>query len=202
MTDTTAGETDDTAPDPVSQADAAGGPETDTDHAEDTDLDAASDDGENGDETAAEDLFEVEHDGQKYRVPAALKDQFLMRADYSRKTEDLANQRKSFDRAREQEVRSILERQASVERLHEAHKSIVDERMKLGVAEAQLEGYDQLIRQARDRARTSPDQHHPHPHAGDAQGAGVLHQKLNFVGSINREYDDSFAKTAPRSATP
>jgi hypothetical protein len=44
-----------------------------------------------GDETA-----EIEHDGQTYRVPKALKGAFLMQADYTRKTQDVAEQRRAL----------------------------------------------------------------------------------------------------------
>ena len=30
------------------------------------------------------------------------------------------------------------------------------------------------------------------------KGLAVLHQKLNFIGSINRQYDDSYAKTGAK----
>ncbi len=46
---------------------------------------------------AADDTDEVEHDGQKYRVPKALKGAFLMHADYTRKTQEVAEQRRALD---------------------------------------------------------------------------------------------------------
>src|SRR5580693_3433464 len=36
------------------------------------------------------------------------------------------------------------------------------------------------------------------PSAVTREALRVLHQKLNFVGSINREYDDNFAKTGAK----
>jgi hypothetical protein len=50
--------------------------------------DTESDD---GDDTA-----EIEHNGQCYRVPKPLKGAFLMHADYTRKTQDVAEQRRAL----------------------------------------------------------------------------------------------------------
>lgn len=41
-----------------------------------------------------DDTEEVEHDGQKYKIPKALKGAMLMQADYTKKTQDLAEMRK------------------------------------------------------------------------------------------------------------
>jgi hypothetical protein len=43
-----------------------------------------------------EDSEEVEHDGQKYKVPKAIKPLLLMQADYTRKTQELAEERKAL----------------------------------------------------------------------------------------------------------
>lgn len=48
-----------------------------------------------------DELVEVEYDGQKYKVPAPLKEGVLRQADYTRKTMDLAEQRKAFETERE-----------------------------------------------------------------------------------------------------
>lgn len=49
--------------------------------------------GEETSEPEAEDWSEVEYDGQTYKVPSALKDSFLRQADYTRKTQELAQER-------------------------------------------------------------------------------------------------------------
>lgn len=51
---------------------------------------------------AEDDSEEIEHDGQKYLVPKALKDSFLMHADYTRKTQDVAAQRTALEAERTQ----------------------------------------------------------------------------------------------------
>ena len=54
-------------------------------------LEAETENGDaDGDNTA-----EIEHEGQRYRVPKALKGAFLMHADYTRKTQDVAEQRRA-----------------------------------------------------------------------------------------------------------
>src|SRR5882672_4989297 len=46
-------------------------------------------------------LAELEWDDAKYQVPVKLKDAFMRNEDYTRKTQDLAEQRKSVDQLRE-----------------------------------------------------------------------------------------------------
>lgn len=49
----------------------------------------------------AEETEEIERGGQKYRIPKALKDELLMRDDYTRKTQDLSVKAKALDTERE-----------------------------------------------------------------------------------------------------
>lgn len=42
---------------------------------------------------------EIERDGKKYRIPAELKDDLLRQADYTRKTQEVAEQRKALESA-------------------------------------------------------------------------------------------------------
>lgn len=58
------------------------------------------------------DLEEIEFDGEKYSVPKKLKDGFLMQSDYTRKTQDVATQRKALETAQEA-VRQEREAQAA-----------------------------------------------------------------------------------------
>ena len=61
-------------------------------------LEEANEDEAEGEETEEEsgepETAEVELNGEKYKVPAALKDAFLMQADYTRKTQEVAETRK------------------------------------------------------------------------------------------------------------
>lgn len=74
---------------------------------------------ENGDpiEAAEDDTDEVEHEGQKYRVPKALKPALMFNADYTRKTQALAEERKALETARAAvtaEDKEILDHRATV----------------------------------------------------------------------------------------
>jgi len=86
--------------------------------------DAASD----GDDTA-----EIEHDGQTYRVPKALKGAFLMHADYTRKTQDVAEQR-----------RAIAERDASLRQQAQIHVEHMHEISRVLAYNDALAQYEQL----------------------------------------------------------
>lgn len=79
----------DRAPAPDDEADDAESPATGEDDGEEGDADGK-------DKPAAEDGEEVEYEGQKYKVPPALKDALLRQADYSRKTQDLAKERQAL----------------------------------------------------------------------------------------------------------
>ena len=41
-----------------------------------------------------EELEEIEREGQKYKIPKALKNEFLMHKDYTQKTQSLAEEKK------------------------------------------------------------------------------------------------------------
>jgi len=70
------------------------------------DGEAANAEGEGGEPAgqpnADDDTDEVEHEGQKYRIPKAVKPLVMMNADYTRKTQDLAEQRKALGGEQEQ----------------------------------------------------------------------------------------------------
>src|SRR5690348_4268004 len=56
---------------------------------------------------AAAEMEEVEHEGRTYKIPKGLKGALLLQADYNRKAEELAEQR----RQHEQQTRQFAERQ-------------------------------------------------------------------------------------------
>lgn len=49
-----------------------------------------------------DDSEEIEHNGEKYKIPKALKDAFLMQQDYTKKTQEVAESRKAFEAQQEQ----------------------------------------------------------------------------------------------------
>jgi predicted nucleic acid-binding Zn-ribbon protein len=77
-----------------------------------------------------EDTEEIEHDGQKYALPKALKPALLMQADYTKKTQELAEQRKGLD-----EQRAKLD--ASLATAAEAEEAIVDARASVKAIDSQ-----------------------------------------------------------------
>jgi predicted RNase H-like nuclease (RuvC/YqgF family) len=54
------------------------------------------------DEPEDDDSEEVEHDGQKFRIPKAIKPLLMMQADYTRKTQEVAELRKTVEAQRAQ----------------------------------------------------------------------------------------------------
>jgi hypothetical protein len=62
---------------------------------------------------AEEEHEEIDFDGAKYRVPKKLKDGFLMQADYTRKTQEVAAERKALETAQQ-----TVKQQAEVSQAH------------------------------------------------------------------------------------
>jgi hypothetical protein len=58
-------------------------------------------------EPEPEEFDEIEHEGAKHRIPKALKGAFLMQADYTRKTQEVADQRKAIESERESFAKSM-----------------------------------------------------------------------------------------------
>lgn len=81
-------------------------------------------------EPEADDHEEVEHDGQFYRIPRALKGAFLMHGDYTRKTQELAEHRRALE----------AQRRAHAEEVEVAQADIGD-RARLHLLDQQLEDY-------------------------------------------------------------
>ena len=110
------------------------------------DADPSDDEGdtEGGDETDEEtddgsdpETVEVEFNGQKYKVPAALKDGFLMQGDYTRKTQEVAEQRKAVDAERTQ-----------VQQMAQMTQEEIGALVDLRNIDAQLEQYQKVNWQA------------------------------------------------------
>lgn len=59
-------------------------------------------------ESPDDDGEELEHDGQKYRIPKELKPLLMMQSDYTKKTQELADQRRSFE-AHQNQVNQIIQ---------------------------------------------------------------------------------------------
>ena len=103
-------------------------PEVDADSYSDGTDQAETDGAEDG--QPEDDTEEVDWDGTKYRIPKALKPGLLMQADYTRKTQELAEQRRHV----EQHVQS-LSQQA------ELQQATLEHRVNLRTVEQQLQQF-------------------------------------------------------------
>jgi hypothetical protein len=123
------------------------------------------------DRDSPEDIFEIELDGVTHTLPAALKGAFLRQADYTRKTQELAEQR----RAMEAERQALAEHAVALD-------GVSEDRVRLAALDHQLaefEGIDwnalaaqdpraaetlwgaaQRLDQARQQLATAVDHHH------------------------------------------
>lgn len=104
---------------------------------ENDDADARVEDDENVGEDArdpAGENEEVEHEGKKYKIPKPLKGALLMQADYTRKTQEVADQR----RALEERQKTLAEEQ----KIHAEHLSGIARIVGLNDAIAQFEQAD------------------------------------------------------------
>lgn len=79
---------------------------------------------------------EIELDGEKYSIPAKLKDGFMKSEDYTRKTQDLAEQRRQYEHVKEIAQTASLERSFI--------DSIAGEREEMAVIDAYLKQTQQF----------------------------------------------------------
>lgn len=92
----------------------------------------ASEDGSQDGYSAAEpDLFELNFDGETFKVPSKLKDAFLRNEDYTRKTQELAEQRRAVEHTRELAQTKQLEAVFS--------ESVAQETKELAIIDAYLQ---------------------------------------------------------------
>jgi len=82
---------------------------------------------------AEEELADIEHEGRIYRVPGALKGAFLRQADYTRKTQELAEHRRVVE----------AERQALAEQ-RRAVAGASQDRLRLAALDHQLESFQSV----------------------------------------------------------
>ena len=126
----------------------------------DTGAEAPDDDlrlDEGAEDEAAPELHQIEHDGQTYQIPAALKGAFLMQGDYTRKTQELAEHRRGLE----------AERKAFDHHSETAHANIAD-RAQLHLLEEQLARFQEADWEA--LAEQDPEQ---------AQGLWTQYQQVS-----------------------
>lgn len=100
--------------------------------------DQASDDGEDGQlpdtgEPPSDEFEEIDFDGQRYAVPKPLKEAFLRNADYTRKTQEVSEQRKALEAER-----------AAVQQRAERERSNIKAYAELYSLDSQIEQYQKL----------------------------------------------------------
>lgn len=109
-------------------------PEVEVNDAPETEVSDSPDIDENGEEVSppapVDDTEEVDYEGQKVRVPKIVKDSLLRHADYTRKTQELAEQRKAFEATRESSTT--------------VHKDYVDALANIKTYDAQLARYENV----------------------------------------------------------
>lgn len=106
----------------------------------------------------AEPTEEIEVDGRKYAIPAALKDSFLRQSDYTRKTQEVAELRKAAEAERK-----------AIRDATEAHEQEMDIRADLRHVDKTLKQYENV-----DWARFARDA------PLDAQAAMMQYQQLQM----------------------
>lgn len=84
-------------------------------------------------ETAEPDLVEVEVNGKSYQVPAEIKDNIMLKADYTRKTQETAEQRKQVELA-----------QAQLQQAAQLQQQSLAEYAQLMALDNQLNGYNNI----------------------------------------------------------
>lgn len=102
-----------------------------------------------GGEGDGPDTFELDLDGEVHTLPVALKGAFLRQADYTRKTQDLAEQRRAMDAER-----------ATLAQAARAHRSASADQIRLAALDDQLEDFrdvdwDAFAAQAPNEARVA-----------------------------------------------
>lgn len=114
-----------------------------------------------------EDLEEVQHNGETFTIPRALKPALMMQADYTRKTQELAQARRAWEAEREQQAQALHANFAERSRL-----VAIDDSLE------QLETLDWQALEAADphRAQALWAQYHELAQARDAVAADLEHQ--------------------------
>lgn len=103
---------------------------------------------------AESELAEIEWDGQKVKVPPALKDAFMRNEDYTRKTQDLAEQRKTLEHTRELAIQRQLDA-AFGEQVSQEHQEI--NVIDAYLAQAQKQDWGQMSTDQMLRAKLELD---------------------------------------------
>jgi len=104
------------------------GQEVEAEDADQLDDDAEDDDAEDDGDLEEPETVDLEIDGETVKVPAKFKDAYMRHADYTRKTQEVAEQRKQFEAERE----SYAERQKIEAEVGESFQNLraIDQQLK------------------------------------------------------------------------
>lgn len=84
-----------------------------------------ADEGEESEGVQEDDTDEIDLDGKKYRIPKAVKPAIMMHGDYTKKTQELAEQRKQFEASRTAAVEADENHVKALGKLH-----VIDDHLK------------------------------------------------------------------------
>ena len=127
------------------------------------------------------DLFEVELEGKKTRVPKEFKDAFLRQADYSTKTADLAQEKRQIA-----EERQILQLNAQIE--NALAEQMADLRGMVKTAKQYEEAIQMAINQGDTQTLATLNAQYNILNRAVEDKAGEVRQKRNELGQLS-QYD-------------
>lgn len=96
-------------------------------------VDGQENEGEGDEESADPELIEVEYEGKKHRVPPELKDALLRTADYTRKTQEVAEIRKAAEA-----------RQVDAQKAYDTSQEVLEARAHIMNLDAALKQYQNV----------------------------------------------------------
>lgn len=140
---------------------------------------------ESGEPNEDADLEEVEFEGEQFRLPKKLKDGLLRQADYTKKTQEVAEQRKSVE-ARQAEIQQIQERQTA----------FAQDIAQLGALNARLAPFAQ-VQDWPSYIRTGG----PAAQADYAEYQALVHQRDQFANGLTQRIHDRDAEQQRAFAT-
>jgi len=146
----------------------AGDTETVPPGSEVTELEADSQEQLDGDENLTEEeLEEIEREGKKARIPKWLKPELMMQADYTKKTQEVAEVRKRAEA-----------REAAIVQREQAFQAEAQEYAKLIALDSAIKQYEQQIAQLRQQGQHDVAQRHWMDLMEMRNAAGQLSQGL------------------------
>lgn len=95
-----------------------------------------------------DDFEDFDHDGQTFKVHKALKPALLRQADYTQKTQALAQSRQAFEAEAQTRLQQLQQRETAIQGVEEAAKAVTAERVNVEIASKALKQYDEAIRAA------------------------------------------------------